>query len=121
MKKARDYQVEAKNTILRELHENKKADQLLVMATGTGKTFVACDIVQEFKRCLWLTHKEELIDQSALSLLGVIQGYEYHQKIQQIGGYLPFLDSIKNGGIFGVIPLAEAQAIRKKIGVVKAQ
>lgn len=121
MKQPRDYQSEAHKTILRELHQNGKKDQLLVMATGLGKTYAASTLTNEFNRCLWLTHKEELIDQSALSLLGEIHNYNHHKAIESLGGYLSFLDGIKTGRYWGLMKSDEAHEIRKAVGVVKEQ
>lgn len=70
-----------------ELYDNWKNDwlsQFLVMATGSGKTFTAVEIVKEFlfegKRTIWIAHREELISQAFQTMYdhqiyaGVIMG-----------------------------------------------
>lgn len=69
MKKLRDYQqatIDSSNTLLSEGHN----EQLFEIATGLGKTFIAVKLMQQYSgRKLWLTHREELIEQSALAIL----------------------------------------------------
>lgn len=63
--------------------------QLLVMATGTGKTFTAANIMKGYKKILWVTHNIELINQSAGVmrdfgfLTGIIkqERMEIHQRV----------------------------------------
>jgi len=65
-KQLRPYQQEAIDAIL--LAMNQGCDkQMLVLATGLGKTLCATFLADrdEFSKTLWLTHTEELIDQSA--------------------------------------------------------
>ncbi len=69
MKKTpRDYQKEAVDTVLQKLGEGVQR-QLIVMATGLGKTYTASLIMKHMEKVLWLTHREELIEQSALSVI----------------------------------------------------
>lgn len=60
-------QVKAKSAALKALKKTGKT--LLHMATGTGKTETATKIFSEYtnknKRVLWLTHKNDLVEQSA--------------------------------------------------------
>ena len=63
MKYLRKYQEKAISKVTDSLNKNIK-NQLLVMATGTGKTFTAANIIKDNKT-LWITHTEELINQSA--------------------------------------------------------
>ena len=63
MKHLRTYQEKAIEKVTNSLNKNIK-NQLLVMATGTGKTFTAANIIKGNKT-LWITHTEELINQSA--------------------------------------------------------
>lgn len=59
----RPYQVEASARIIEELATNRST--LLVMATGTGKTFVGADVISKWPgRVLWLAHRDELIEQA---------------------------------------------------------
>lgn len=68
MKVAYPYQVECKNAIHKGLAK-AIIKQLVVMATGTGKTFTAVQAIKGLGRILWITHTEELIEQSAEALL----------------------------------------------------
>ena len=68
MKKIRDYQAKAHKAIDDALLKNITR-QLLVMATGTGKTFTAVKSIQNRGRVLWNTHTEELIEQSGIAIL----------------------------------------------------
>lgn len=67
MREIRPYQSECDkaihNAILRAV-----INQLVVMATGTGKTFTAVKAIQGLGRILWITHTEELIEQSRAAL-----------------------------------------------------
>ena len=63
MKQLRTYQEKAINSVNSNLDKDIR-NQLLVMATGTGKTFTAANIIKN-KKTLWITHTEELINQSA--------------------------------------------------------
>jgi superfamily II DNA or RNA helicase len=59
----RPYQIECVATVFNEL-QSKINRQLVVMATGLGKTFTALRISEQFKRILFVAHREELIDQA---------------------------------------------------------
>ena len=72
----RPYQKEALDGIRTQLNDN--ASTLLVMATGTGKTFVFSQVAKEFMkwgRVMVLAHRGELIYQ-AVKQLGRITGSE---------------------------------------------
>jgi superfamily II DNA or RNA helicase len=70
MKPLREYQIKAIDAVKKELDKGINK-QLLVMATGTGKTFTAVKAIEQFnfQRVLWITHTEELVQQSALAFL----------------------------------------------------
>jgi len=59
----RDYQLEAIETCFNELRDGIQK-QMIVMATGLGKTFVSREIASRFNRILFIAHREELIDQA---------------------------------------------------------
>lgn len=66
--KPRSYQKEALEIVQKKL-SSKVTSQLIVMATGLGKTFVATQIKKQmdngsFVRCLFIAHREELIMQA---------------------------------------------------------
>jgi len=65
----RPYQVEAREAVLEAWKSHRSV--LLVMSTGTGKTFTGSRIVAERAdegRILWLAHRGELLDQAAETL-----------------------------------------------------
>lgn len=68
MKKIRDFQQEGITKVFDALKNGIKR-QLMVYATGLGKTFTSTCIMKEFKRTLWITHVEELIIQSARAIV----------------------------------------------------
>jgi len=93
MKKPRDYQIEG--VVASEAALKRGVDrQLIVYATGLGKTFTAVTIAKKMKRMLWLTHREELIGQSALSFAYDIFEYEKANIISD-EGIIPLLKRIK--------------------------
>jgi ATP-dependent helicase IRC3 len=75
-RQTRPYQVEANDTVFMKLSAGVK-NQLLVLATGMGKTYVATQIIERLKvylkkenvKILWMTHTEDLIEQSAIAVL----------------------------------------------------
>jgi len=83
--KTRPYQLEAIEGITSQLDSN--ASTLLVMATGTGKTFVfskAAKMFMNFGRIMVLAHRGELIDQACKQLTHItgcepdIEMADYH-------------------------------------------
>jgi len=66
-KTLRPYQVDGIEAVKSNLAKGV-GTQMLVMATGTGKTMCATRIVKYFNKCLWITHVEELIHQSSAEL-----------------------------------------------------
>ena len=71
MKQLRDYQIEAENIVF-EKKDQGIWRQLIVFATGLGKTTTATKILSRFKKTLWITHVEELIIQSARSIVSEV-------------------------------------------------
>lgn len=67
-KATRPYQNQAHLEIFKAWNEENWNGVFLVMATGSGKTFTATEIVKEFmfegKRVMWIAHRQELIDQA---------------------------------------------------------
>ena len=76
-KKLRPYQVKGKEAVLNAVKAGKRK-QLVVMPGGTGKTFLATSILHEFKgRKAWISHEEELAEQSALTVLQEMDIMDY--------------------------------------------
>ncbi len=112
MKPLRDYQIKAIDAVKKEL-DNGVKKQLLVMATGTGKTFTAVKAIEQFnfQRVLWITHTEELVQQSALAFLSEKFDKELTDAVEDIG----FINWVHNGsGMFG------CRGIKFRMGLIKA-
>lgn len=65
----RPYQIEARDAVYRSWGDQRSS--LLVMATGTGKTYAAGEILRgraAAGRVLWLAHRSELLDQARETL-----------------------------------------------------
>lgn len=126
MKTLRPYQEEAINAVFTELQKGVKT-QLLVNATGLGKTFQAVKILNNpmFNKVLWLTHNEELIEQSSLAILK--EEFDYHPEIFSIieeqGGFLSFLDFLERESVADLFvtpdQLIGQIEIKNHIGVIK--
>lgn len=84
----RDYQNRAVDSALREFESVQST--LLVLATGTGKTSVACEIAKRMqpKKTLFLAHREELIYQAAqrMNQFGLKTGIEMAET-RSLGSY----------------------------------
>lgn len=70
MKELRPHQEKSHIAALNALNKGINK-QLNVMATGTGKTFCEVKLIDklQYKRGLWITDREELIDQSAVAFI----------------------------------------------------
>lgn len=119
----RPYQEEAIEAV-RVAYKADIHNQLLVMATGTGKTFTATDILKNFDRCLWMTHTEELIDQSARAICSnLLYGENMPVSAEAIKddkfNYLEFL----NGSNLFVNKLTHsgARMAKQNVGIIKRE
>jgi len=119
-KELRYYQQKAIQSVGNELINNGIKSQMLVMATGTGKTFTVSKIVckDKFKRTLWLTHSEELIEQSAIALATEIfsgdkEVLKLISKIKEEDGVIKFLDQID------LFSSPAEKRFRAQIGIIK--
>lgn len=92
-KELRPYQIDAKKAVFAAL-ERGVTKQILVLATGLGKTFTAISILKEFKRVLFVTHVEELIEQSALAIIKDYYSDDFSKKVQEQG----FIDFAASNG-----------------------
>lgn len=59
----RPYQIECKKEIRKEYNKGGNK-QLIVAATGVGKRIMSINLMQHFKRSLFIAHREELIGQA---------------------------------------------------------
>jgi len=97
MKQLRPYQSEAINIVFSELAQGCNS-QLMVLATGLGKTHVACQILNNpmFSKVLWLTHSEELISQSAMAILqNEFQVPDLRNHIEEKGGMIEYFNHLE--------------------------
>lgn len=125
----RPYQVQAIGAVNDAIAFDGIQRPILVMATGTGKTATTTEIVRG-KKTLWLTHTEELISQSAYTLLDSLELDESELEVYNSSFYktsegdteqldiIEFLKILhsKKGSAFDS-PAHES--VRKKIGVIK--
>lgn len=112
MSNLRPYQEQA----IANIHDNLKQGvnkQLLVLATGLGKTKTAVTLVERlgFKRVLWITHTEELVEQSALAFIKDKFDNNFAEYVEEIG----FINWVM--GAKGVFGINEPQF---KMGIIKA-
>lgn len=95
MSTLRKYQKEAIDTILDKL--SKGVDkQLLVLATGAGKTKTAVSLSEHFKSVLFVVDSEELLEQAAMAFLREKFDESLYNYIKSIG----FIEYVKEGGLF---------------------
>lgn len=95
MKSLRPYQTTAIEKINEALRRGVNK-QILSLATGLGKTFTAVQAVKEYKRVLWLTHTEELIDQSAAAFVKENFDESLSKHIEEKG----IIEYVRDGGLF---------------------
>lgn len=68
MRSLRDYQADGLDRTVAQLHTNP----ILVMPTGSGKTYTAATLVERLRRpTLWAVHRAELVDQAFQQLCGL--------------------------------------------------
>ena len=67
----RPHQIAAKAAILEKLDQGV-GTQLAVLPTGTGKTFLASSVSDEFERTLFIAHRDELISQTVKTIMRVV-------------------------------------------------
>lgn len=92
---------------------------IVVLPTGAGKSYLAVKIVSQFKRKIWLTHTEELLDQSGAAFLNELFPEAGIQKrIDSAGGLSAYIKSVEKQNLFAD---ATDREIVSKIGIVKAE
>lgn len=71
---------------------------LICMATGTGKTKTAIGLTEElkFEKTLWLTHRDELCNQSALAFIRDKFDDRFSDHVDEMG----FIKYVHQGGLF---------------------
>ena len=116
----RPYQVKAKESVLRELIGGC-SKQLLVMATGTGKTKTAIETIKDVPGKLnWITHTEELIEQSAKAYIKDAAP-EYYQEIATfIDNKDGLPEALKEANEMKLLSTDGIKWFAENIGVIKA-
>lgn len=120
---AREYQVKAKASVKKNL-DSGTSRQLMVMATGTGKTYTATTILKHFSRCLWITHTEELIDQSAKAICSnYLYSIDLHESAKSVRdddfNYLEFLNG--SNLYSNMLSYEGTRAAKEHVGIIKAE
>ena len=111
--KLRDYQSEDRKSILSNFKEKGMSEQMIVQATGLGKTVLGTNLLKDAKRGLWLTHREELISQSAMSCIISEFGTD---AINHIKPYKTYLNYIRHSSSMDSIMY---EKYRNRVGIVK--
>jgi len=97
LKTIRPYQHTFHEAVIEAL--NRGSDkQLAVLPVGSGKTFSVVKLIERlgYTRGIWITHTEELIDQSSLAFIRERFDDSLSNHIEELG----FVDYIKDGGVF---------------------
>jgi len=97
LKQLRPYQNNAIKTCLDKLSKGVNR-QLLVLATGLGKTFLSVKLTEiaDFKSVLWISDREELIEQSAMAFIRDKFDDSFSKHVNDVG----FINYIKNTAYF---------------------
>lgn len=119
MKQLRDYQQEAQTTVYSKLKAGVKK-QMVVLPTGMGKSLFSVRTINapEFNNKLWITHTEELLDQSGGAMLQeLFPKIDISAMIDTYGGLSEYVRYVQKNPLFSDTP--EAQ-IMKSVNVIKA-
>ncbi len=126
------YQNEAIDAVDDFLYKKKVINQLLVMATGTGKTYTAVKAIKRInekesiknpnviQRTLWGTHTEELISQSAIALLTELELMPEEELLWAVNTHGDIIELVKNSIKGGIFSDPNTSLIASQIGIVKA-
>ncbi len=118
-KEIRYYQSQAKEAVLNALKRGVKR-QLIVKAGGTGKTFTAVNIVKDMGRCCWCAPIEELLDQTAITLILELDLIPEEILIQTFIKYEGIVNILKTYQS-GINLTEEIKLIGANIGLTKAE
>ncbi|MES2395852.1 MAG: DEAD/DEAH box helicase [Bacteroidota bacterium] len=113
--KARYYQSEARQASSDALKRSVKT-QMIVGATGTGKSKIGVDIAQDYRNVLWLNHNIELIEQNAITFLA--EQFDFSKEYVENGFNI-------RGGLVSLLKAkrdtedAFATLVQDNIGIIK--
>lgn len=103
MKKERGYQTQCIDSVFKAMDKGV-SKMILSLATGAGKTFVASRIASRFNRILFMSHTEELIDQSGVAMLNEFYpDFSISKMIEDSGGLIDYFRDNKDNGMFGIV------------------
>lgn len=94
-KELRPYQITSIEKIEKALSRGV-TNQILSLATGLGKTYTAVQATKKYNRILWVTHTEELLEQSALAFIRERFDDTLANHIENVG----FINYVRSGGLF---------------------
>lgn len=108
-KELRPYQQDCHEAIISD-YNNGINRLMAVLFTGAGKTFTIIKLIEKmgFKRVLWLSFQEELVNQSAVAFIRDKFDSDFADEIQKEG----FVDHVKEHGVI--------QSDNFTIGCIKA-
>ncbi len=124
-KQIRYYQSEAISAVINALRRGVK-NQILCMATGTGKTFTAAKIIRALKEIgitgptCWGTHTEELCEQSAKALIAELELMPYLEMLHLVNSHDGVIELVKNASRGGFFLDPKTKLISDQIGIIKA-
>jgi len=124
-KDLRYYQIEAIDAVKNALKRGVK-NQILSMATGTGKTFTAAKTIRALKdigitgATAWGTHTEELCSQSAKALIAELDLMPYEEMLHIVNTHGDIIELVKNASRGGFFLDPKTKLISDQIGIVKA-
>ena len=95
-KQLRPYQENCIDAVFKELNNGSKT-QMIVLATGLGKTKLSVDLSKGFKRTLFIVDTDTLIEQTALAFLKEKYDEKYVNHVKTIG----FVDFCRKKPVFG--------------------
>lgn len=112
-KKLRPYQVDAYDAVFKSF-EKGCSKMICVLPTGAGKTALAAKIAKRFKKILFMSHTEELINQSGAALIEEFYPeININDIIANYGDLIEYQRYLQNGGMF-------TKEEREKFGIIKA-
>lgn len=117
-KTLRPYQQDAITASTKALKEGI-SKQIIVLPTGGGKTFTAVKALSPFKKRLWVSSTEELIDQSGGAFLNELcPEIDLQTMIDTHGSLSDYLKAVRSYSLFSD---ASENEILKNIGIIKAE